>query len=185
MVEVVDDYLQSRQQVMSLLKQNLLLAQERMKVQVDKHRVERSFLEGDWVYLRLQPYKQRSLKPYALGKLSPKFYGPFQVLHRVGEVAYKLELLADSLIHPVFHVSCLKAKLGQQVTPISQLPSVSPEGIPMLKPEAILKSRSIKLRSRTITQVLIQWQGCTTEDATWEDLYQLQQKFPHLVGKVL
>ena len=120
-----------------------------------------------------------------LGKLSPKFYRPFQVLHRVGEVAYKLDLLADSLIHPVFHVSCLKAKLGQQVTPISQLPSVSPEGIPMLEPEAILKSRSIKLRSRTITQVLIQWQGCTTEDATWEDLYQLQQKFPHLVGKVL
>ena len=85
MVEAVDNHLQSRQQVMSLLKQNLLLAQERMKVQVDKHRLERSFSEGDWVYLRLQPYKQRSLKPYALGKLSPKFYGPFQVLHRVGK----------------------------------------------------------------------------------------------------
>ena len=65
MVEVVDDHLQSRQQVMSLLKQNLLLAQERMKVQVDKHRVERSSSEGDWVYLRLQPYRQRSLKPNA------------------------------------------------------------------------------------------------------------------------
>ena len=38
---------------MSLLKQNLLQAQERMKVQADKHRVERSFSEGDWVYLRL------------------------------------------------------------------------------------------------------------------------------------
>ena len=89
---------------MFLLKQNLLLAQERMKVQVDKHRVERSFSEGDWVYFILQPYRQRSLKPNALGKLSPKFYGPFQVQHRVGEVAYKLDLLVDSLIHPVFHV---------------------------------------------------------------------------------
>ena len=97
---------------MFLLKQNLLLAQERMKVQVDKHRVERSFSEGDWVYFILQPYRQRSLKPNALGKLSPKFYGPFQVQHRVGEVAYKLDLLVDSLIHPVFHVSCLKAKFG-------------------------------------------------------------------------
>ena len=47
MVEAVDDHLQSRQQVMSLLKQNFLLAQERMKVQADKHRVERSFSEGD------------------------------------------------------------------------------------------------------------------------------------------
>ena len=104
---------------MSLLKQNLLQARERMKVQADKHRVERSFSEGDWVYLRLQPFRQRSLKPNVLGKLSPKFYGPFQVLQRVGEVAYKLALPSDSLIHPVFHVSCLKAKLGQQVTPIS------------------------------------------------------------------
>ena len=55
----------------------------------------------------------------------------------------------------------------------------------MLEPEAILKDRSIKLRSRTITQVLVQWQGCTSDDASWEDLSELQQKFPHLVGKVL
>ena len=65
------------------------------------------------MYLRLQPYRHRSLKPNALGKLSPKFYRPFQVLHRVGEVAYKLALPADSLIHHVFHVSYLKANLGQ------------------------------------------------------------------------
>ena len=107
------------------------------------------------------------------------------MLHKVGEVAYKLALPAASLIHHVFHVSCLKAKIGQQVTLISQLPFISPEGILTLEPEAILKSKSIKLRSRTITQVLIQWQGCTSEDASWEDLYQLQLKFPHLVGKVL
>ena len=107
------------------------------------------------------------------------------MLHKVGEVAYKLALPTASLIHHVFHVSCLKAKIGQQVTLISQFPFVSPEGILTLEPEAILKSKSIKLRSRTITQVLIQWQGCTSEDASWEDLYQLQLKFPHLVGKVL
>ena len=156
-----------------------------MKIQADKHKVERSFTDGEWVYVKLQPYRQRSLKRNALGKLSPKFYGPFQVLHKVGEVAYKLDLPATSLIHPVFHVSCLKAKLGQQVTHISQLPSVSPEGILTLETKAIFKRRSVKLRSRTITQVLIQWQGYTSEDASWEDLYQLQLKFPHLVGKVL
>ena len=49
----------------------------------------------------------------------PSFMAPFQVLQRVGEVAYKQALPHDSLIHHVFHVSCLKAKLGQQVTPIS------------------------------------------------------------------
>ena len=107
------------------------------------------------------------------------------MLHKVGEVAYKLDLPVSSSIHPVFHVSCLKAKVGQQVTPISKLPSVSPDGNLTLEPEAILKRRTVQLRSRTITQVLIQWQGCTSDDASWEDLYQLQLKFPHLVGKVL
>ena len=53
MVAATDDHFKCWQQVMSLLKQNLLQAQERMKVQADKHRVERSFSEGDWVYLRL------------------------------------------------------------------------------------------------------------------------------------
>lgn len=53
----IDEHLKSRQQVLSLLKQNLLLTQERMKSQVDKHKSERSFTVGDWVYLRLQPYK--------------------------------------------------------------------------------------------------------------------------------
>ena len=48
-----------------------------MKVQADRHRVERSFADGEWVYVKLQPYRQQSLKPNALGKLSPKFYGPF------------------------------------------------------------------------------------------------------------
>ena len=79
------------------------------------------------MYLRLQPYIQRSLKHNTLGKLSPKFYGPFRVIQKVGEVAYKLELPPGSQIHPVFHVSCLKAKLGHQVTPISQLPFVTSE----------------------------------------------------------
>ena len=89
-------------------------------------------------------------------------------------MAYKLELPLGSQIHPVFHVSCLKAKLGQQVTPITQLPSVSSKGALLLELVAILKDRSIQLRNKTITQVLVQWQGCTPEDTTWEDLSQLQ-----------
>ena len=57
-VVAVDSYLQDRQQLFSLLKHNLNVAQERMKWFVDKKRVDRSFEVGDWVYLRLQPYKQ-------------------------------------------------------------------------------------------------------------------------------
>ena len=61
-VETVDVQLRTKQQLMALLKQNLVAAQERMKVNADKHRTEREFVVGDWVYFRLLPYKQKSMK---------------------------------------------------------------------------------------------------------------------------
>ena len=82
-----------------------------MKLNIDKHRTEREFAEGDWVYLRLLPYKQKSMRQKHLGKLSPRYYGPFQILKRVGKISYKLDLSSNSRLHPTFHVSCLKAKL--------------------------------------------------------------------------
>ena len=60
-LEAVDSFLQSRDQILALLKQNLVDAQARMKEQSDKHRSERSFQEGDWDYVRLQPFKRKSV----------------------------------------------------------------------------------------------------------------------------
>ena len=57
-VTAVDSILNSRQHILTLLKQNLVDAQARMKRQSDLHKTERVFKVGDWVYLRLQPYKQ-------------------------------------------------------------------------------------------------------------------------------
>ena len=57
------------------------------------------------MYLKLQPYVQASLAPRANQKLAFKFFDPFQVISRVGDVAYKLKLPEDLAIHPVFHVS--------------------------------------------------------------------------------
>jgi hypothetical protein len=76
-----------------------------MKSQADKHRVERVFQPGDWVYMKLQPYVQSSVAARSNKKLSFRFYGPYKVIQRVGEVAYKLELPEGSRIHPVLHVS--------------------------------------------------------------------------------
>uniref|UniRef100_A0A2N9ELF8 Integrase catalytic domain-containing protein n=1 Tax=Fagus sylvatica TaxID=28930 RepID=A0A2N9ELF8_FAGSY len=106
-VAAVEDLLEHRQQVVGLLEHNLVAAQARMKQQADKHRAEMEFEFGDWVFLRIQPFKQKSMRK-KLGKLSPKFYEPYKVIQRVGMVAYKLELSEGACIHPVFHVSFLK-----------------------------------------------------------------------------
>ena len=66
---------------------------------------------GERVFLKLQPFKQKTMHK-KLGKLGPKFYGPFKVLKKIRAVAYKLELAEEANIHLVFHVSCLKAKIG-------------------------------------------------------------------------
>ena len=101
----------------SLIQQHLSRAQLRMKRQADKHRSERHFAVGDWVFLKLQPYVQSSLATRANQKLSFRFFGPYKIVAKIGAAAYKLALPDTSSILPVFHVSQHKASHGkQQVT---------------------------------------------------------------------
>ena len=93
------------------------------------------------VYLMLQPYKQSSLKKSGAEKLKPRFYGPYKVIRKVGEVAYEIELLEGSRVHNVFHVSRLKKAIGQRVVPSAELPPLDEEGKLVLIPEAILDTR--------------------------------------------
>ena len=71
------------------------------------------------------------------------------------------------------------------MAPLPSLPPVDSAGIIKPEPVVVLQERTHHLRNKSITQVLVQWQGEQVEDATWESLYLLQQQFPHLVGKVL
>ena len=90
-----------------------------------------------------------------LGKLAPRYYRPFKVLQKVGEVSYKLDLPLGSLIHPLFHVSNLKAKLGNQVVPKPTLPAINADLVLTSEPVMILDKNSVKLRSRAVTQLLV------------------------------
>ncbi|GMI81659.1 hypothetical protein HRI_001835200 [Hibiscus trionum] len=120
----LDNDLRERDLLLRELKQNLMRAQTRMKHQADKHRREVEFKEGEWAFVRLQPYRQLSLRLKKQQKLSPRFFGPYRIQKRVGSVAYKLELPDSTRIHPVFHVSQLKLCKGhplQQITPLPLL----------------------------------------------------------------
>jgi hypothetical protein len=98
---------------MRKIKDHLIKAQARMKKYADMKRSEISFNVGDLVYLKLQPYRQISIQGNNKShKLKPKFYGPFEILTRIGTVAYHLNLPLRSLIHLVFHISQLKKKVG-------------------------------------------------------------------------
>ena len=73
----MEDHIKHQQEVLQLLKDNLNLAQDRMKQQANQHCSERSFDVGDWVFLRLQAYKQMSLKQASKdNKLSPNVTPP-------------------------------------------------------------------------------------------------------------
>ena len=80
-----------------------------MKVNEDRQRTDMNFQVGDKVLLTIQPYAQSSLinRPYPM--LAKKYYGPYTVLQKIGNDAYRLDLPPSSLIHPTFHVSQLKA----------------------------------------------------------------------------
>jgi hypothetical protein len=120
-------WLQERALMQDLLKQHLVRGRQIMKDQADKHRSDRQFAVGDWVFLKVQPYVQRSVANRASHKLAFRYFGPFQVMARVGEVSYRLQLPDRALIHPVVHVSLLRRAHPPSDAEQVRLPPVPPQ----------------------------------------------------------
>ncbi|KAG9453182.1 hypothetical protein H6P81_006086 [Aristolochia fimbriata] len=124
----------------NLLKANLLKAQNQMKKYADTKRRDIHFSIGDRVYLRLQPYRFKTLAKRPNEKLSPRFYGPFEILDRIGEVAYKLNLPPDAKLHPIFHISQLKK-------------AISPPSVSQPLPHCLTEDLEIRLTPHMINDV--------------------------------
>ena len=110
---------------------------------------------GDEVFLKLQPYLQSSVERRVNQKLAFKFFGPFRVVARIGEVAYKLDLPNSSKVHLVFHVSQLKS-FNPDHSPVFaerlQIPTLDTDET---STESNLDQRLVKKGNAAIPQVLI------------------------------
>ena len=74
-------------------------------------------------------------------KLSPKYYGPYNMLQKIGIMAYKLEFHANSQVHCIFHVSCLKKVIGDKLPIQTILLELDEEGKIILDPELVMETR--------------------------------------------
>lgn len=180
-VEAVAQELRDRDEALRQLKTNLLKAQEHMKYQADKRRKEVQFEVGDWVFLKLRPHRQHSVVQRIHQKLTPRFFGPYQIMKKIGQVAYKLKLPPTSKIHPTFHVSQLKKAEGNYTTTTTtQLPISLESEKGDITPAKVLSWRDKFDGGQHKREWLIQWEGMDVGDATWEKELLLKSQFPDL-----
>ena len=116
------------------------------------------------------------------GKLSPRFVGPFEILDKIGEVAYRLALPpALTSVHNVFHVSMLRKYIPDpnhvmEYEPLHLREDLTYEEVPIW----IVDKKDQVLRHRTIPYIKVQWSNFNEREATWELEAEMKDKYPQL-----
>ena len=139
------------------------------------------FEVGDHVSLKVIP-KRGVVRFGKRGKLSPRFIGPFEMLERIGTVAYRLALPPNmSGVHEVFHVSMLRKYTPDpaHVVDWGQI-EVNTDGTFEEGPVCILDSRDQVLRRKTVRQVRVLWRHCGVEESTWKREDTMRATYPFL-----
>ena len=116
------DFIRETTEAVKMIRQRLETAQNRQKNYADKRRRPLEFQVGDFVFLKVAPLKG-VMRCGKKGKLSPRYIGPFEIIERIGKMAYRLTLSPDlSKVHNVFHVSMLKKYVPDPSHVLSQEP---------------------------------------------------------------
>jgi hypothetical protein len=169
----VQQQLQDRDEFLAEVRERLEQAQQHYKDFYDRKHRELEFQAGDWVWLRLIHRLAASMDIKGRNNLGPHFFEPFQVLARVGEVAYKLKLPEGACLHNVFHVGVLKRYRGSPPDAPGSLPTVH-HGRACLTPASVLHSRL----ARDILELLVHWSGQPAAEASWVPLEEFSELYP-------
>ena len=180
------DLLRDSLEKVKSIQEKLLAAQRRQKEYADRKVRDLEFMEGEQVLLKVSPMKG-VMRFGKRGKLSPRYIGPFEILKRVGEVAYVLALPPGlSGVHPVFHVSMLKRYHGDGNYIIRWDSVLLDEKLSYEEePVAILDREVCKLRSREIASIKVQWKNRPVEEATFALVFLLTIVRGRTMGKLV
>ena len=99
-------------------------------------------------------------------RLTPRFAGPFKILKKIGNLAYRLDLPSHVKAHPVFHVTLLKKYVTNANHVLQETSRLKDDGTLEVHPEIILDRRSRTLRNCDVVEILIKWDIYPIEDAT-------------------
>lgn len=164
-----------------VIKDKLLVARSRQKSYADNRRRDLEFEVGDKVFLKISPYK--GIMRYGKkGKLAPRYVGPYEIMERVGNVAYRV-ILPTSLqgIHNVFHVSVLRKYQPDSGHVLAEEElNVQPNLAYEEHPIKILDRREKVLRRKKIGLVKVLWKNHGVEEATWELEDKMRNAHPYL-----
>ena len=151
----------------NVIRARLKAAQDRQKSYADKRRKDLEFKVEDRVFLKLSPWKG-VVHFGKRGKLSPRYIGPFEIVERIGPVAYMLDLPEElSRVHNVFHISMLRKYISDpshvlETPKIELRDDLSYEE----QPVQILGREEKELRNKTISLVKVLWRNHLVEEAT-------------------
>ncbi|XP_070054549.1 uncharacterized protein [Nicotiana tomentosiformis] len=164
-----------------VIQERLRTAQSRKKCYADQKVGDLAYMASEMVLLRVSPIKG-VMRFGKKGKLRPRFIGSFEILERVGEVAYRLALPPSLAgVHPLFHIFMLR-NYHEYMSHVLDFSTVQlDENLTYEEePVAILNRQVRKLRSRSFPSVKVQWRGQLIKEATWESDFDIRNRYPHL-----
>ncbi|GKA42644.1 reverse transcriptase domain-containing protein [Tanacetum coccineum] len=163
------------------IKDRLKAARDCQKSYADKRRKPLEFSAGDYVLLKVLPWKG-VVRFGKKGKLAPRFVGPFEIIEKVGPVAYRLDLPEElSCVHDTFHVSNLKKCLADPTLKV-RLDEIQVDAKLNFveEPVEILEREFKKWKRSRIAIVKVRWNLKRGQEFTREREDQMKLKYPHL-----